>query len=126
MVTKTLSLVLVSTLTTAWRTCRSMKRTVSHQGTQELQAGARDAVEFAEALDHAGGVGAHGVHGFEDRDEHEDADDGGNDENENDNSGIVHDEPFLLRRWRAPARDGSGAGCGRLDLDLARVFEMQE
>src|SRR5208283_2102757 len=46
-------------------------------GQQNLQAGTRDAVEFAEALDDAGGVGAHGVHGFEERNEDEDADDGG-------------------------------------------------
>jgi hypothetical protein len=101
MVTKTLSLVLVSTLTTAWRTCRSTSARFRTRAAG-IAGRARDAVEFAEALHHAGGVGAHGVHGFEDGDEHEDADDGGNDKKENNNSGIVHDDPFMA---------GSGAGA---------------
>ena len=52
-------------------------------GQQELQARARDAVEFSEALHHAGRVSADRVHGLEDRDDYKDAHDGGNDEGEN-------------------------------------------
>ena len=39
------------------------------EGDEDVQAGADDAVELAEALDDAGGVGADGVEGFEDGDE---------------------------------------------------------
>jgi len=77
-----------------------MKRTVSHQGTRR---GGRlgDAVEFAEALDHAGGVGADRVHGLDDSDEDEDAEDDEDDKNEH--GSRFHGSPFLQNRgliWR--------------------------
>ena len=55
-----------------------------------------DAVEFAEALDHAGRVGAHGVHGLDHCDQKEDGDDG-NDDEEKDGKCGVHGVPFMLR-----------------------------
>ena len=42
------------------------------EGDEDVQAGLDDAVEFAEALDYAGGIGADGVEGFEDGDENDD------------------------------------------------------
>lgn len=41
-------------------------------GDEDVEAGADDAVEFAEALDDRGGVGADGIEGFEDGDENDD------------------------------------------------------
>ena len=41
------------------------------EGDEDVEAGADDAVEFAEALDYAGSVGADGEEGFEDRDEND-------------------------------------------------------
>ena len=71
---------------------------------QKLQAGPRDAVELAEALHDAGGVGAHGVHGFEHRDEHKDGYDAGDDEGKDDKRRGIHGWPFLLRhgsgKWK--------------------------
>ena len=45
------------------------------EGEEDVEAGLGDAVEFAEALDDAGGVGADLVVGFGDDDEDEDRDD---------------------------------------------------
>src|SRR6202030_3793165 len=44
------------------------------EGDEDVKAGADDAVELAESLDYAGGVGADGEEGFEDGDENDDED----------------------------------------------------
>src|SRR5216683_283596 len=52
------------------------------EGDEDLEAGADDAVELAEALDDAGGVGADGEEGFEDRDQGDEGEDDDGDEQE--------------------------------------------
>ena len=91
-----------------------------------MQAGARDAVELAEALDYSGRVGAHGVHGFEHRDEQKDGDDAGNDESEDDDSGVVHNILPIPMSLSYSDAGWLRRGCGELGLKFARVFEMQE
>jgi hypothetical protein len=45
------------------------------EGDEDVEAGADDPVELAEALDYAGSVGADGEEGFEDGDENDDGED---------------------------------------------------
>ena len=52
------------------------------EGDEEVEAGAGDAIEFAEALDDAGGGGADLVVGLDDEDEEEERDDREGDEGE--------------------------------------------
>jgi hypothetical protein len=70
------------------------------EGEQEAQAGAGDAVEFAEALDDTGGEGADGVVGFGDGDEDEERND---EENDEDNR---HARAFRVRGSRILLRGG--------------------
>jgi hypothetical protein len=70
-----------------------------------VKAGADDAVELAEALDDAGGVGADGEEGFENRDQNNEGEDAEEDKQRN-----VH----LIHRGRAylgSEHTGDGAGC---------------
>ena len=50
------------------------------EGDEDVEAGADDAVELAESLDYAGGVGADSEEGFEDGDENDDEDEDKEDE----------------------------------------------
>jgi hypothetical protein len=47
---------------------------------EEVEAGLGDAIEFAEALDDAGGVSADRIHGLDEGDEEEDAEDDDDDQ----------------------------------------------
>ncbi len=81
------------------------------EGHEEVQAGAGDAVEFAEALDDAGGEGAHLIVGLRDEDQEEESDDGEEDKDDR------HARTFRVRGKDIPR------GCGGLNFGAEVVTQ---
>ena len=76
------------------------------EGDEDAQAGLDDAIELAETLDHAGGVGADGVEGFEDEDERGEGEKA--DDDEKNRGAGVHLRPF--QRWETESGEGYTRG----------------
>jgi len=89
------------------------------EGEEEVGAGAGDAVEFAEALDYAGGEGADLVVGFGDEDEEEDRNDEEEDEDCRHACALSrYEAKDTPRAWDRPVSSYSyGAGQGSVLLE---------
>ena len=95
------------------------------EGDEDVEAGADDAVELAEALDDRGGVGADGVEGFEDGDEKDDGE-----KDQEDEQGSIRCIHMCVRTLEARiheierevGKERRAARCPHQNRDMAPVL----